>query len=309
MSNPNIIHRLAYVVPTKDHPDDLRILFNSLEKQTVFPHQLIIVDGSQPDIKYVCNEYPDLPITYERCFPPSLAKQRNAGMARLKGNITLAGYLDDDLELDPDATEKMLKFWANAPSNTGGAAISIRNENGQKHSALRMFFGLTGKNFGQMLPSGFAVNIPYQKKTLETQWLYGGATIWSRKVIKTFTYDEWYAGHGYLEDVDFSFRVGLEHRLFVVGNSTCLHHSNQLDDSQQYVFGKQQIFNRFYFVRKIKRFSKIFFCWAIFGTILMNITALIKTLDQPHMDRVKGNLEGLYGALKNNKSSIYGIWK
>ena len=78
MSNPNIIHRLAYVVPTKDHPDDLRILFNSLEKQTVFPHQLIIVDGSQPDIKYVCDEYPDLPITYERCFPPSLAKQRNA---------------------------------------------------------------------------------------------------------------------------------------------------------------------------------------------------------------------------------------
>jgi glycosyltransferase involved in cell wall biosynthesis len=305
----DMIHRLAYVVPTKDRPDDLRVLFNSLQKQTVFPHQLIIVDGSDPEIKYVCDEYPDLPITYERCFPPSLAKQRNAGMARVRNDITLAGYLDDDLELDQDATEKMLQFWANAPVNTGGAAISIRNQPLQKHSRLMRLFFLTGKNFGQMLPSGFAVYIPYMQEMLETQWLYGGATVWSREVIKSFDYDEWYAGHGYLEDVDFSFRVGLKYRLFVVGDSRCLHHSDQLVDSQQYVFGKQQIFNRIYFVRKIKSFKRIYVYWAIFGTILMNLIAFIKARDNPHLDRVKGNLEGLYGAVKRDKSTIHGFWK
>ena len=102
--------KLAYVIPTKDRPDDLRVLFASLQKQTVFPNQVIVVDGSEPNIKYVCDEYSELPINYVRCYPPSLAKQRNAGMKCLDDAITHAGYLDDDLELDEDATEKMIDF-------------------------------------------------------------------------------------------------------------------------------------------------------------------------------------------------------
>ena len=49
-------HNIAYVVPTKDRPEDLRVLFESLQLQTVLPNQIIIVDGSSPDIKYVCDE-------------------------------------------------------------------------------------------------------------------------------------------------------------------------------------------------------------------------------------------------------------
>ncbi len=32
-------------------------------------------------------------------------------MAALHNDITVAGYLDDDLELEPDATERMVRFW------------------------------------------------------------------------------------------------------------------------------------------------------------------------------------------------------
>jgi len=112
--------KIAYVVPTKDRPDDLHVLFKSLQKQTKQPDQIIIVDGSDPDIKYVCDDYLDLDITYVREFPPSLARQRNAGMAALNDEITVAGYLDDDLELEPDATEKMISFWENAEDDVGG---------------------------------------------------------------------------------------------------------------------------------------------------------------------------------------------
>ena len=160
-------------------------------------------------------------------------------MNRLLKNITLAGYLDDDLELDPNATEKMLEFWKNAPINTGGVAFSIRNQPREYHSLFRRLFFITGKTIGSMLPSGFAVYIPDIKENIKTQWLYGGATVWHRNIINSYYYDEWYSGHGYLEDVDFSFRVGLKHKLFVLAESKCLHHSEKLADSQQYVFGKQ----------------------------------------------------------------------
>lgn len=305
----NSYHQIAYVVPTKDRPDDLRVLFNSLQIQTVFPHQIIIVDGSDPDIKYVCDEYPELPITYERCFPPSLAKQRNAGMARLNEDITLAGYLDDDIELDPDATEKMLKFWASAPENTGGGAITIRNQYAQLNRKLMSFFLMAGERPGQVLPSAYAVHLPFIGKTFETQWLYGGATIWARKVIETFNYDEWFDGYGFLEDLDYSYRVAQKHKLYVVGDSRCLHHSSPVSANKQFIFGKQQIYNRIYFARKMKTFSTWAVYWAVFGNILMNGIALIKNHNRSTWDRLSGNIVGLLAVLKGDTSSIGGFWK
>ena len=302
-------HKIAYVVPTKDRPEDLRVLFKSLQLQTVLPNQIIIVDGSSPDIKYVCDKYPDLPITYDRCFPPSLAKQRNAGMARLHNNITIAGYLDDDIELDPDATEKMLTFWSNAPENTGGAAISIRDQHNQLNSKLMSIFLMAGKTPGKMLSSAHAVHIPFIGKTFETEWLYGGATVWSREVINTFNYDEWFDGYGFLEDVDYSYRVSQLYKLYIVGDSRCLHHSAGLSDKKQFIFGKQQIFNRLYFARKMRLFSPLAIYWAIFGNILMNGVALIKNHDRPTLDRLFGNFVGLWAHLKGRRQSIGGFWK
>ena len=309
MPERKLDNKIAYVVPTKDRPDDLRVLFNSLQNQTIFPNQIIVVDGSDPDIKYVCSEFSNLPITYERCLPPSLAKQRNAGMACLEDDITLAGYLDDDIELDPDATEKMLDFWTNAPENTGGAAISIRDQFAQLNGKLMSIFLMAGKNPGQMLSSAYAVHLPFVGETFETQWLYGGATIWAREVIKTFNYDEWFAGYGFLEDVDYSYRVGQKYKLYVVGDSRCLHHSSGLNDDKQFIFGKQQIFNRIYFARKMGTFFMPAVYWAIFGNILMNSVALTKHRDKPTMARLKGNLAGLWAALKGNTEPISGFWK
>ena len=49
--------KIAYVVPTKDRPDDLRVLLESLRNQTSMPAQIIVVDGSEPTIKHVCDDF------------------------------------------------------------------------------------------------------------------------------------------------------------------------------------------------------------------------------------------------------------
>ena len=138
---------LAYVVPTMNRPEDLGKLLRSLERQTRKPEQIIVVDGSDEDktVDGLVAQFDSLPLEYVRVFPPSLARQRNAGMAKLRDDIEVAGYLDDDLILDDDATERMAAFWEAAAPDTGGAAFNITNQPGTrggftaKVSGLRLF--------------------------------------------------------------------------------------------------------------------------------------------------------------------------
>lgn len=301
--------RLAYVVPTKDRPDDLGKLLDSIRAQTQLPHQVIVVDGSDPDVRHVTERYPDLPITYVREMPPSLARQRNAGMAALADDITVAGYLDDDIVMEPDATEKMMAFWANAEADVGGAAFSIINQPKVIRESVLKFFLMHGSEPGRVMPSGFAAFIPYVTETIETEWLYGGATIWRRAVINDIRFDEWYDGYGYLEDLDYSYRVSRRWKLFVTGDARVWHFSAEKSLDKQYELGRQQTFNRLYFIRKMKTFSAPAVAWALFGLVFLALLALARHRDRPRYRRILGNVRGIVAALSGRRKSFAGHWK
>jgi glycosyltransferase involved in cell wall biosynthesis len=301
--------RLAYVVPTKDHPADLRKMLTSLQGQTRLPDQVVVVDGSDPDIEYICGEFKSLPITYVCCYPPSLAKQRNAGMRALSIDISVAGYLDDDLVLKPDATERMAAFWQSADADVGGASFSIVNQPSiHREWTLRLFM-MHGDPPGRVLASGFPCYIPFVEETIETEWLYGGATLWRRAIIRKYEYDEWYIGHGFLEDLDYSYRVSREKKLFVVGDARTWHFSAPMSQARQYELGRQQTFNRLYFVRKLGTFNSFAVAWALFGTVLLNVLAVIRRPNWPTVQRLRGNLVGILAALFGRTRSFAGFWK
>jgi GT2 family glycosyltransferase len=303
--------RIAYVVPTKDRPDDLRKLFESLRKQEDAPDQVIIVDASEPPVKTICDEYADLPLSYVREYPPSLARQRNAGMAALEESITIAGYLDDDLELEPDATGNMRAFWNAAGADIGGAAFTIVNQpvRGSAFGAVADFFLLNAKRQGQLLRSGFASSIAVPLKNTETDWLYGGATLWRRSVIEQHRYDEWYIGHGYLEDVDYSYRVSRKHRLWVVADAHVWHWPRPVMASRQFTLGVQQVVNRIYFTRKIGTFSALALSWALFGQCVFNIAQSLQQRESSGFRRFLGNLKGFTLIMGSKLNSVDGIWK
>lgn len=305
------LHKLAYVVPTMDRPDDLRKLLESLAVQSVLPEQIIIVDASNPPIQPICDDYRSLPITYVREFPPSLARQRNAGMAALNDNITVAGYLDDDLELAPDATERMTAFWNGAGAEVGGAAFAIVNQpvRSPPMGFLADLFLLNSSDQGRVLDSSFASSIGVPESNLKTDWLYGGATLWRRDVIERFTYDEWYIGHGYLEDVDFSYRVSRTHELWVIADSRVWHWPRPILKSKNFTLGVQQVVNRVYLFRKIGSFSRASLVWALFGQCVLNIAHSIWRLDGDGFRRFLGNIKGFALVAGGSTSSVQGIWK
>lgn len=304
-------HKLALVVPTKDRPDDLRKLLMSVSAQTRIPDQIIVVDGSEHVVDAVLGEFPKLKVDYVRVFPPSLAKQRNAGMARLRGEITLAGYLDDDIVLEPEAVECMLGFWDACSPEYGGAAFNIVNKPLPGRLGLKQIFGIDHREPGRVLASGFPSSICSVQSDLDTDWLYGGATVWRRDVIARFPYDEWFVGTGFMEDIDYSFNVRSSYRLRVVAAARLAHFSRPVRSDRQRLLGTWQVVNRMYFVRKYRNrgASLAAAWWACAGLLILNLGLGLLRKDGDHARRALGNLVGIVSELAGRKTRLGGHLK
>ncbi|MDX8409021.1 MAG: glycosyltransferase [Mariprofundales bacterium] len=298
------MHKIAFVVPTKDREPDLRIMLASLSAQTRRPDQVIVVDGSDPDIAPVVADFPELSIDYVREFPPSLSRQRNAGMARLRDEITLAGYLDDDLELEPAAVEKMLRFWNSAAGEYGGASFAITNAPRTPCVGLMALFGLDHPEPGRVLATGWISPFGCPDHDIDVDWLCGGATVWRREVVDSFGYDEWFQGTGFMEDVDFSYRVRERFRLAVVAAARVAHYHHPIRQDRYQLLGKWQIINRLYLVRKHRhRGLSMISAWgASIGLVAVNVVLSMRHRDLNGLRCAWGNLLGMVMELRGEKA-------
>jgi glycosyltransferase involved in cell wall biosynthesis len=304
-------HRLAFVVPTRNRPADLRRMLKSVEAQSVVPDEIILVDGGDPGqlVDDVAPEFPKLAIRYLRIYPPGLSKQRNAGMDAVAPGMTLAGYIDDDIVFEPGAIEAMLTFWENAGPDLGGTSFNIVNNDRRRIFLIQRLFLLSGWERGIFLRSGFETPLWPVHETIWTKWLCGGATIWRRDITKEIPYDEWFEGTGYLEDVDFSSRVGARYKLAIVGEARLLHLSYPIRKEKNFLFGTWQSVNRMYFVRKHPEFSRLLCYWALVGQILFHGLLGLATRDTGMLARARGNVVGLGKVLTGRLERIGGIIK
>ena len=302
-------HKIAFVVPTLNRPLELRRMLRSVVGQAVLPHEVVIVDGSATPVESLASEFPQIALKYVPVYPPSLSKQRNAGIAALSPDATLAGYLDDDLVLEDGCIEAMLRFWESAPGDVGGAAFNIVNERSPRGIFVKSLFYVDGCRRGAVLRSGYQSMIGPVRRDIEVDWLSGGVTVWRRQVTQAFEYDEWFKGTGYLEDVDFSYRVSRKYRLFVLADARVQHLSPPVKRSRDYLMGKWQAINRMYFVRKHPEFSRPLYYWATFGLFLANIAEGIATLNHGLFLRAAGNIVGLAKVSSGRLDQLSGYLK
>src|SRR5439155_1740710 len=237
------------------------------------------------------------------------SKQRNAGIAALSPEATLAGYLDDDLVLEDGCIQAMLSFWESATDDVGGAAFNIVNERSPRGILVKSLFYVDGFRRGAVLRSGYQSMLGPVPRDIEVDWLSGGVTVWRRQVTQTFEYDEWFQGTGYLEDVDFSYRVSRKYRLFVLAGARIQHLSPPVKRSRDYLMGKWQAINRMYFVRKHPEFSRPLYYWATFGLFLANVAEGIATLNYGLFLRAAGNIVGLTQVSSGRLDQLSGYLK
>ncbi|MFH1428345.1 MAG: glycosyltransferase [Candidatus Margulisiibacteriota bacterium] len=291
-------HNTAFIIPTKDRPDDLRKLLASLERQTCPVCQLIIVDGSDNSIEYLLSDYPKLQIDYKIVRPPGLTRQRNEGMKMLRAEIDLVGYLDDDLVLEDDAVENLHEFWEAAGDDVGGASFNIVNNISSRFNWFTYIFDMNKGKQGVVLKSGYNVVLFPVEQDTRVEWLCGGATIWRRGVIDEYKYDETISGFGYYDDVDYSLTVNKKYKLFMMAGSRVYHFPPQRKGRDQFKVARSIVINRYILVRKHKELSLLHFYWAVLGQIIVYTLLGIIRLNKERLLKASGVIAGIIWVLR-----------
>jgi glycosyltransferase involved in cell wall biosynthesis len=272
----------------------------SVKSQDTLPAQIIIVDGGDPGIKGLVDTYTDLPVDYLQVLPPGLTRQRNAGLKKVKRDIDLVAFLDDDIVLEPECIRNMLSFWQSAPDHVGGAGFNIIDYPlSGKPSWLEFIFStyLKNKPYGALLRTGR--NMPYcpAGSTSKTEWLCGGATVWRSNIFKEFDYDEWFASYGIVEDIDFSHRVNKKFDLFVVADARLRH--IETSHKNQYLLSYIVTMNHLYLAHKHDRFSYPLCLIYFFSNGIRSFIQGILTFNKENISKGAGHilasLKGVHG--------------
>jgi GT2 family glycosyltransferase len=291
-------HRLAFVIATKDRPEELRRLWRSVLAQSRLPDEVIIVDASaRPTALSAGPGTGPVP----RVLPAPVAsasRQRNSGLAAVSEGTTLVGFLDDDAVLDADAVDEMLRFWRQAGPDVAGAAFNMVNHPPLdwpviKRACLALRLGLYSARGGEVTASGFQTMIGPVAATAWTAWLPSGASVWRREVFDRFRFDEWFAGYSYLEDVDFSYRVGRTAKLAVVAPARYRHLPAAGGRGGGYAFGVREVLNRVHFVSKHRALSPGKCRAALTLRMLMSLALAVRERRAFYLARAFGNAVGL----------------
>jgi glycosyltransferase involved in cell wall biosynthesis len=285
---------IGFVIATKDRPDDLRRMLRSIATQTHQPDLVIIVDSSTTPVSVVADEFSEmLRMQYIHHLPPSASAQRNAGIDAIQAGVELIAFLDDDATLEPGALEAMLAFWADAPSELGGAAFNMVNHPIQTLSSIKRgtivsALGLYGAQPGQVAKSGWQSMTGFVAHNISVDWLASGAVVWRSEVVNECRFDEFFDGYSYLEDLEHSYRIGRHWRLAVVANAHYHHFPSPIRHVNQYGFGKTEVRNRVHFVvRHGLSYPK---CWlGLLVRSAMTFCHAVSHLDRGSLSRMFGN--------------------
>jgi len=275
---------VSVVIPTKGRVDQIFRCLDSILKQTLLPHEIIIVDSSEnanldfflkrkfpvdhPKIKYIHAEV-------------SLTEARNIGTQHSSGDIIF--FFDDDVILDKDYIKEVTKvFMDDKDGKIGGVMGNITNlrRDTKSWSALfRRLFYQDQFGDGKFRLSGLATYVHGEKKILKTEFLSGCASAYRRQILREFKFDEKLgrlSGYCTLEDADFSYRVSRKYDLVYTPFAKLEHQASWLkrNDANQAIKKQQFISNYFYLFKKNmpKHLSNVFaFGSALFGYFLLTL--------------------------------------
>jgi GT2 family glycosyltransferase len=283
-------------------------MLKSLAEQSRLPDQVIIIDEGQP-IGDLAREFPQLDLQVLSLSGGSTSAKRNAGVRAARPDMTLIGFLDDDIVLEPGTLEVMLAFWETAPPDLGGASCNLVNPPpifASRFKSLRItsWLGLYGRKNGAVLRSGICIYTGPPHETIYTSWLCTAAVIYSRRVVEEFPFDEWFERYGFLEDLDMSYRAGKKYKLAVVAGARFYHYPSQLGRPDPYLFGKKEVLNRLYFVSKHAELSLGLCVIGLLTRTAANLFLGISTREVAYLKRAWGNCAGLLLALTTGMKPV-----
>jgi GT2 family glycosyltransferase len=268
--------KFSLIICTYMRPKPLLQLLQSVAEQTVYPDEILIVDGStntETELVLKENQFKNLNYFLVSSENRGLTKQRNFGIKRVGKSIEIICFLDDDTELMTNYFEVLIQTFSenNTISGVGGVAL---NENtwsliqpnvkyNKKHyfefdgfvrkeglrNVLRNYLGLQSNLKPGRMPDyshGKTCGFPINGKIYEVDLLIGMSFSFRKKVFDAIQFSTYFEGYGLYEDADFSIRALQFGKNVINTNLQLNHYHNPSGRPNQYQYGKMVVRNGWY---------------------------------------------------------------
>ncbi len=284
-------------------PKPLLQLLQSVQEQTVYPDEILIVDGStNKETEAILKENHFENLNYFSVSPEyrGLTKQRNYGIDRVGTETEVVCFLDDDTVLEKEYFEQLLQTYAIYPEALGvggyiynDSQFKFVGEDYQPRTYEYFFDGWKRKEgsrfiirkilgldsdfppgYSSMFSHGRSISfLPPSGKIYEVEMFMGGVSSFKKLVFDTLQFSTYFEGYGLYEDADFTLRVSKTGNLYVNTAAKLNHFHNASGRPNQYRYGKMVVRNGWYVwrIKNPKPILKHQFKWHAITLLLTMI--------------------------------------
>lgn len=266
----------SLIICTYERPESLIKLLKSVQGQTLYPDEILIIDGSldnKTEVAINQNAFDKLRYFHVEENNRGLTKQRNFGILNISDKTEIVCYLDDDTVLNPTYFDEIIKTFQENKEITGVGGIAI-NENKWKlqdenvqyntkkfylfekyyykeglRNVARNYLGLSSNLGPGKMPSyshGRTCGFPLTGKTYEVDLLIGMSMAFRKRIFDQIKFSKFFEGYGLYEDADFSLRALQFGKNVINTNANLSHFHDPAGRPNQFRYGKMVVRNGWY---------------------------------------------------------------
>jgi GT2 family glycosyltransferase len=268
--------QFTLIVCTYMRAQPLLKLLQSVNLQTLYPNEVLIIDGSlNNDTQIMLDENSFKNLTYYKVNAKDrgLTKQRNYGIARVNQKSEVVCFLDDDTVLEANYFEEIIKTYQRFPEALGVGGYITNETNWTKTASdyqakVNEFYydGWKRKEGSRFVwrkklildsnrPPGCLPEfshgrsigfLPPSGKIYEVEQLMGGVSSFKKEIFDNFQFSTYFEGYGLYEDADFTLRLSKTGKLYVNTAAQLGHFHDASGRPNKYDYGKMVVRNGWY---------------------------------------------------------------
>jgi glycosyltransferase involved in cell wall biosynthesis len=251
-------------------------LLSSVNNQTWYPDEILIIDGSTNDETQKVietNKFQNLSYFLVDSEHRGLTKQRNYGISKVSNFIDIVCFLDDDTILEKEYFENLIGTYSIFPEALGVGGYLTNESVWQKVTedyvpnineyffdgwkrkdgsrfVLRKKLGLDSNLPPCFLPeffNGRSVGfLPPSNKIYEVQQFMGGVASYKKSILDGTKFSDYFEGYGLYEDADFTLRLSNIGKLYLNTAARLAHYHDGSGRPNKFLYGKMVLRNGWY---------------------------------------------------------------
>ena len=310
----DVIGSVSLIIPTKNRPRDLALTVQSILEQTVLARQLIIVDQSDgnegrqrvEELFSAASRQVQERLRLYYIYDTSInggAAARNRAMEVAQGDIWL--FLDDDVDLERDFIEQILKVYRDYPETTGVSGIITNYPPIPTASRWWKAMFVHGPFHDERQPIYRDANRLRNSAPLPVSRFGGGLMSFRAAEIGTLRFDEKLRGVCDGEDVDFCARLKKSSTLLIAPQARLVHNQSPAGRLKDHWLRREARASLFLFEKHWNRNfkNKLFAWWLCVGYGSVATVASLRRFSLEPWRALRTGIREAYEAIARDSGS------